>query len=173
MVVHERAVGATVEWYTPPSLFAALGLRFDLDPAAAANPTHDHVPADRKLAGWEYEDGLIEPWTGRVWLNPPYGPEAVPFIDKMVEHGNGILLVAARTETRWFQKAAASADAVCFLRDRLHFIRGTDGVQSRSSHASVLMGWGYESALAIHRADLGWTVLRGEPTWFERPEPPR
>lgn len=152
MVVHEAAVGATVEWYTPPELFVKLGIRFDLDPAAGHV---DFVPADRQI---ERVGGLDEPWVGRVWLNPPYGPQSVPFIDRMIEHANGILLVAARTETRWFQKAAASAQTVCFLRDRLHFVRGTDGLQGRSSHASVLMAWGEVSRAALWRADLGWTV---------------
>lgn len=154
MVVHERAVGATVEWYTPPSLFATLGIEFDLDPASGVR---DYVPARRKYAGWEGDDGLIEPWTGRVWLNPPYGSAMVPFVDRMIEHANGILLCAARTETRWFQKAATTADVVCFLRNRLHFVRA-DGFQARSSHASVLMGWTDACVAAIRSADLGWTA---------------
>ena len=152
MVVHERAVGATVEWYTPPTLFSALGLRFDLDPCGGRN---DHVPADFSMRG---NGGLQVRWEGRVWLNPPYGPAAVPFIERMVRHANGIMLVAARTETRWFQSSAASADVVCFLRDRLHFIRD-DGFQARSSHASVLMAWQKDCVEAIRRADLGWTVV--------------
>lgn len=153
MVVHERAVGATVEWYTPPTLFAALGLRFTLDPAGGRN---DHVPAGFSMRG---RGGLQVRWEGRVWLNPPYGPAAVPFIDRMIDHAHGVMLVAARTETRWFQRAAASADVVCFLRDRLHFIRD-DGFQARSSHASVLMGWGAECVSAISAANLGWTTWR-------------
>lgn len=153
MVVHEKAVGATVEWYTPPELFKTLGLTFDFDPASS---NRDFVPATNRLSG---HVGLNWTWRGRVWLNPPYGRAAVPFIDKMIEHANGVMLVAARTETRWFQKAAASADVVCFLRDRLHFIRH-DGYQARSTFASVLMGWTPECVSAISDADLGWTVVR-------------
>lgn len=150
MVVHERAVGATVEWFTPSSLFVALGLSFDMDPASGEG---DVVPARMKVR--RPYDGLTAEWSGRVWLNPPYGPSAVPFIERMVNHANGILLVAARTETRWFQKAASAADVVCFLRDRLHFVRA-DGYQARSSHASVLMAWGPASVDAVRRANLGW-----------------
>ena len=155
--MHERPIGATVEWYTPATLFAQLGLTFDLDPAGADN---DNVPARHKIT--DGRSGLDTPWTGRVWLNPPYGSQAVPFIERMIEHQDGLLLVAGRTETRWFQKAAVSADVVCFLRDRLHFVRG-DGFQARSSHASVLMAWGDESCRAIWNADLGWTVGRARP----------
>ena len=59
------AVARTTTWLTPRSLG-----RFDLDPCAAPGwPTADEhyiLPTD----------GLREPWTGRVWLNPPYGAEA-------------------------------------------------------------------------------------------------
>lgn len=156
MTVHEKPVGATVEWYTPPSLFAALGLTFDLDPAASTSP-YACVPAAELYH--RLHNGLVQPWYGRVWLNPPYGRDLPRFVDRMVEHGHGVMLTAARTETRWWQKAAASADVVCFLRDRLHFVRD-DGLQARSSFASTLFAWGDESVEAIRRANLGWYVVQ-------------
>jgi hypothetical protein len=152
--VHERPVGATVEWYTPPSLFDALGLTFDLDPASP-DPLPDWIPA----GSWYASNGQYADWFGRVWLNPPYGPLLPDFVDRMCRHGNGIMLTASRTETRWWQKAAQSADAVCLLRERLHFIRD-DGHQARSSHASTLFAWGEESVEALRRANLGWTTLQ-------------
>ena len=152
MTVHERPVGASVEWYTPPSLFDALGLTFDLDPASP-NPPVPWVPAKR----FYWEGGETLPWSGRVWLNPPYGPAGVPFIERMIEHGDGLLLLPARTETRIFQRAAAAADYITFLKERLHFIR-PDGHQARSSFASVLLAFGGESAQALYLAELGWSV---------------
>jgi len=155
MTVHERAVGATVEWYTPPSLFDALGLDFDLDPAASFAAAH--VPAAQFIG--KAENGLAGPWAGRVWLNPPYGPDLPAFVDRMVRHRHGVMLTASRTETRWWQQAAASADAVCLLRERLHFIRA-DGYQARSSHASTLFAWGDECVEALRRANLGWYTVQ-------------
>lgn len=156
MTVHERPVGGSVEWYTPRSLFDALGLRFDLDPASP-HPPVPWVPAGR----FYWKDGHLLPWEGRVWLNPPYGPASVPFIERMIDHNNGLLLIPARTETRIFQCAARAAEAVVFLRDRLHFVR-PDGHQSRASFASVLMIFGMDWDLrwAISRADLGWSALK-------------
>lgn len=163
MTVHERPVGASVEWYTPPSLFDALGLRFDLDPASP-DPPVPWVPADQ----FYWEDGHLLPWEGRVWLNPPYGPDAVPFIDRMIHHDQGLMLLPARTETRAFQRAAAAASYVVFLRDRLHFVR-PNGVASRASFASVLMAFGGDTDMlrAVYLADLGWsgTALRPRPYW--------
>ena len=156
MTVHERPVGATVEWYTPPELFRSLGLTFDLDPASPGKEIVPWVPADRHYT--RHDDGLSLPWRGLVWLNPPYGPAGVQFIRRMIEHNDGVMLLPARTETRVFQEALSAAYATCFLRDRLHFIRD-DGLQARSSFASVLFifgGWLFEP---LDDADLGVTVL--------------
>ena len=68
--VHEAAVGNSVEWYTPKSVFDALGVGFDLD---VCSPGLDKtwVPAERALT--IEDDGLTSPWHGFVWCNPPYG----------------------------------------------------------------------------------------------------
>jgi hypothetical protein len=161
VTVHERPVGATVEWYTPPALFDALGWDFDLDPASPGAAIVPWVPADRHLT--RADDGLAHEWQGRVWLNPPYGPPGVAFIERMLEHRNGLLLLPARTETAIFQRAMAEAEAVCFLRDRLHFIRD-DGFQARSSFGSVLFAWcrpplANLSALGHTTVGGGWKPL--------------
>jgi hypothetical protein len=175
MTAHERPVGATVEWYTPPELFEALRpglsssrygghLLFDLDPAAPLM-LPPWVPANH----WYSEHGETLPWNGRIWLNPPYGPAGVAFIDRMIAHGNGLLLLPARTETGAFQRAAAAANIVCFLRERLHFIRA-DGFQARSSFGSVLLAFGWECADALRVSNLGLTGAMGEPFGYGRRE---
>ena len=155
MTVHEAAWGATREWYTPRDVFDRLALRFDLDVASPMSGPLPWVPADRFYS--PRENGLMQPWEGRVWCNPPYGPPGVAFVHRMVEHNNGVLLVPARTETRWFQHAATHAHAVAFLRDRIHFIR-EDGLQARASFASVLMGFGPDCGNAVLAADFGWAA---------------
>jgi hypothetical protein len=152
--MHEAPRGATVEWYTPKSLFDALGLTFDLD-VASPSPPVPWVPARRFFS----QDGANAPWRGLVWCNPPYGPAAVPFIRRMAEHANGLLLLPARTETRAFQ-AALEADAVCFLRKRLSFTR-SDGFSGHSSFGSVLFAWGRVSTATLRRADLGKIFEKG------------
>lgn len=159
MTVHEAPVGATVEWYTPPSLFRDLGMAFDLDPASPGADVVPWVPARHHYTA--KDNGLIQPWYGRVWLNPPYGQPGVAFIQRMIEHGNGVMLLPARTETRIFQQSAESATAVCFLRERLHFIRA-DGRQSRASFASVLFAYG-PNALP----DLGWRTFPPQPAYIQ------
>lgn len=158
MTVHEKPWGDSREWFTPPELFDALGLRFALDPASPMSGPVPWVPADRFYS--PRENGLTSEWSGCVWLNPPYGPPLVPFVQRLVHHGDGMLLVPARTETRWFQYAANGADTLTFLRDRLWFTRA-DGFRGRASHASVLMAFGTVCSDALYDADLGWTVQGG------------
>lgn len=152
MVVHDAAVGATVEWYTPASLFDRLGAQFDLDPAGA---DADRVPASRKFD--RADDGLSRTWAGHVWLNPPYGPAGVAFIDRMIAHGDGLLLLPSRTETAVYQRALGAATVTCFLRERLWFTRG-DGFRGRSSFGSTLFAFGAWAADVLVDADLGHVI---------------
>ena len=102
--------GQTDVWLTPPEIIQALG-PFDLDPCAA-------VDQPWSTAGKHYtkqDDGLAQDWDGFVWCNPPFGPEAAVWLDRLSTHGTGIGLTPARTETRWFVKYVwGRADAVLF-----------------------------------------------------------
>ena len=57
--VHERPVGATVEWYTPPELFDALGLTFDLDPAASFGAPWTNLGASATFGEYGYARSTI------------------------------------------------------------------------------------------------------------------
>lgn len=142
-----------VEWYTPPIVFQALGLEFDLDPAAptGGNP---NVPAARWYSLAENGDGLSLPWEGRIWLNPPYSGAAASWMRKMAEHGNGVALVNAHVETKWFHEVASSATTVGFVRGRIAFFRpdGTRG--GRASVNSVFLAWGEDNAQALEQSGL-------------------
>lgn len=98
-------------WLTPPSILEALG-DFDLDPCAAI-----HRPWDTARHHYTAEDdGLSRPWFGRIWLNPPYGKELPVWLKRLAQHGDGISLVAARTETRWFHDLIwEAADGILFF----------------------------------------------------------
>jgi hypothetical protein len=152
---YESAVGATHEWYTPPALFEAIGMTFDLDPCSPMAGPVPWVPAKRFYNATD--NGLVQPWEGRAWVNPPYGPMLPKFLHRLVEHGDGIALIPARTETRAFQAAAPRASTICFLRDRVHFIR-QDGLQARSTYPSVLLAFGPECGAYLAGTNLGWTV---------------
>ncbi len=127
------------EWLTPPEIVQALG-PFDLDPCSPiARPW---ATAQRH---YTIEDnGLLLPWTGRVWLNPPYGRELILWLEKMAEHRQGVALTFARTETSAFQRFVwPIADSMLFLAGRLHF-HHVDGSRAgmNGGAPSVLIAYG-------------------------------
>ena len=97
--VHETAVSNSVEWYTPKSVFDALGVGFDLD---VCSPGLDKTWVPAECALTIADDGLTSPWHGFVWCNPPYGKGIDKWINRMAEHNNGIALLPARPDTAWF-----------------------------------------------------------------------
>jgi DNA (cytosine-5)-methyltransferase 1 len=120
--VHEPPAGGSPEWYTPPEVFGALGIEFDLDPCAPPLPRAHWIPARRRIS--LPDDGMQAPWSGRVWLNPPYAVETARWVSRLAEHGDGISLTFTRTDTPWWQRALGMADAVCFVAGRVEFIPG-------------------------------------------------
>jgi phage N-6-adenine-methyltransferase len=114
---------ASCEWPTPPELFAALDARygpFTLDPCA----TPDNAKCARYFT--RADDGLAQPWTGRVFMNPPYGSGMADWMRKAWESAESgsaevvVCLVRASTDTRWWHDYAAHGE-VEFLRRRVRF----------------------------------------------------
>lgn len=155
---HEPNVGATDEWYTPPSYFDAIGLTFDLDPCS---PGPDHwVPARRVYT--MADDGLSKQWSGLVWMNPPFGGRngQVPWLKKFMDHGNGIALVAARTSSGWFHEYAVRAETLLFPRGKTKFHRPDGSIGRSPGTGVVLIGMGAVANDALRKSDLGlWLPL--------------
>lgn len=128
--------GATDVWLTPPTIVNALG-PFDLDPCAAEGQPWQTAENQWTCCGLDY------PWSGFVWCNPPFS-NAQTWLNRLAEHGNGIGLCAARTETRWFVNAVwGNADSILFLHGRPYFHKpdGTKG-NANSGVPICLIGYG-------------------------------
>jgi len=140
---HQGAKMMKDEWLTPPSILEALGL-FDLDPCAPVNRPWDTAKNHYTVL----DDGLIQPWHGRVWCNPPYGLRASAWLKKLAEHGNGIALIFARTETAmFFDHVWPKASALLFINGRLHFHHSNgDRAKANSGAPSVLIAYGATEA---------------------------
>ncbi len=155
---HQRAYeGRTNEWLTPPAILRALG-PFDLDPCAPIDR-----PWDMATEHFTVEDnGLRRQWHGRVWLNPPYGPQTERWLRRIAEHGNGIALIFARTETEMFHRHGwCKADAMLFLRGRLHF-HLPDGTRAKSNAGgpSVLIAYGGANVDSLKESGIKGQLVR-------------
>ena len=139
------AGGGDVEWYTPPEL---------VELARQAMGGIDTDPASSEMAqGWvkarvfytQEDDGLAQPWHGRVWLNPPYKPELIKaFAAKLAAELDACATQACwlsptnATDTAWCQALMARASAACLLKGRVKFISSGGDAQS-SAWASMVL----------------------------------
>jgi site-specific DNA-methyltransferase (adenine-specific) len=126
---------ATDEWKTPPSLFARLNrrYRFTLDPCATTENALCPLYFTRE------QDGLKQDWGAhRVFCNPPYGRTIGAWARKCFEASlQGalvVLLVHARTDTRWFHDWVQRKAKIYFLRGRIRF----GGAESGAPFPSML-----------------------------------
>lgn len=147
------------EWLTPPHVLAALG-KFDLDPCAPRVRPWSTAAKHYTIN----DNGLQQPWNGRVWLNPPYGIEAVKWLQRLSGHGDGIALAFARTETAlFFPWVWEHAAAFLFIRGRLHF-HFVDGrrAEANSGAPSMLIAYGESNADCLKNCGLPGKFLRNQ-----------
>lgn len=108
-------------WETPQDFFDKLNdeFHFTLDVAAS-----DH---NAKCYHYytKHEDGLKMPWHGVVWCNPPYGREIGKWVKKAYFEAilgtTVVMLIPARTDTKWFHDYILGKAEVRFIRGRLKF----------------------------------------------------
>lgn len=148
---HESAASGSGEWLTPPSVIAALGT-FDLDPCSPG----DRRPWDTAKVHYDAEqNGLRQPWEGRVWLNPPYSNSG-PWLARLAEHGHGTALIFARTETAiWHEHVWQRATGILFLHGRLsfHYVNGKRA-KANAGAPSALIAYGEPDYEALVNAPL-------------------
>lgn len=138
------------EWLTPPEIISKLGV-FDLDPCSPINrpwataKTHFNVN----------DDGLQQKWFGRVWCNPPYGTQTKKWLHKCVEHGNCLVFIFARTDTKmFFDYVWSNADALLFLKGRVSFCNVQGVKQGTAGAPSVLIAYGRNNAEILKNSGL-------------------
>jgi hypothetical protein len=151
MALHEQCVGATDEWYTPPRVFVALDCdAFDMDVASPGQEVTPWIPARRFLTC----HGLTAPWSGFVWMNPPFGPRngIIPWLNKFFTHGDGIALTPDRTSAPWWQAAAVRAQLMLFVGGKIRFIDANGAPGVSPAQGTTLMAVGTQGCEALHRA---------------------
>lgn len=109
-------------WATPQWLFDELDAEFGFDLDACATP--DNAKCKRFFT--PEQDGLKQNWKNTVWCNPPYGRQIGQWVKKAHDSAavNGavvVMLLPARTDTRWFHDYIYGKAEVRFLRGRIKF----------------------------------------------------
>ena len=112
------------EFATPGKIWRPLARAvdgFDLDPASGA----ESAPiADDRLT--REDDGLVKPWYGDVFLNPPWSTNGdasakEEWLSKVrneiqrQEVRRIVVLLPVDTSTHWFHDHVVDADALCFV----------------------------------------------------------
>ena len=159
---HQTTVGRSQIHITPKWIIDRLG-PFDLDPAAA-----DPRPWDCATVNYtEIDDGLRQPWRGRIWLNPPFDRyEVGAWIRKLATHGCGTSLLHARTEAGWFEPIWESATAILFMADRIKFYRPDGSEQPANSGAPpVLIAFGDDDAKRLRDSGIAGSFVANW-TWL-------
>lgn len=113
----------TDDWATPQDVFDLLNdsFHFTLDPAASES--------NHKCSRYftKKQDGLKQSWKDEVvFCNPPYGREIGKWVKKAwEEHQNNhvkiVMLLPARTDTKWFHEYIYHKADIEFIKGRLKF----------------------------------------------------
>ena len=141
--------GTSDDYYTPPSIFEALNLQFDLDVAGPPGGV-PWIPATKTLT--VVDDGLATPWIGRVWCNPPF-TNIPPWADKLIQHNNAIAIFGI-SKSKWCRKVWEAADGIILLPD-LKYIRHC-GKKVSIMPTTMLVGFGADNVKAMRQSNLGF-----------------
>lgn len=112
----------TPEWETPQDVFDVLDERYGpflLDVCA----TDQNAKCERYFT--KKENGLVQAWSAKNWMSPPYGRSIAEWIRKAsqeAEQGRQtVSLLPARVDTRWFHDYIYGQHEKHFLCGRLKF----------------------------------------------------
>ena len=136
------------DWYTPAWVFDGLGMTFDVD-VAAPDGGAPNVPSRTHYT--VADDGLLQPWHGYVWCNPPYSAPTA-WCRRWAEHEpGGCLLIRADLSTGGPFVAWTAAHAAWVPRKRLQFVSAAGHPSGAVNFSTVLLGRGAEAVAAMRR----------------------
>jgi len=114
------------DWYTPSQYIDAARIvmgSIDTDPASSEK-AQETVMAKQFFTA--EQDGLVQDWSGSVWINPPFS-DVLPFAEKLISHlesgevTQAIVLTNNNTDTLWWHKMAELSAGICFTKGRISF----------------------------------------------------
>ena len=151
---------ATGEWYTPQEVFDAMAIEFDIDVASPGRKVVPWIPAKKHYT--KRDDGLKQPWYGCVWANPHFGLRhgILDWINKFIEHGDGVALVPDYTSAGWWQHLVGNADAVLHVSPKIKFEPQHGGGNALGSTLVAIGPTGVRALQNAERAGRGVCCYR-------------
>lgn len=105
-------------WETPQDFFDGLNKEFGFDLDVCALP--ENAKCERYFT--PEKDGLDQEWKGTVWCNPPYGKQVGKWVEKAYKSNcTVVMLLPARTDTKWFHDYIYRKAEIRFVKGRLKF----------------------------------------------------
>lgn len=109
------------EWETPLDLFEELNQEFEFKTDVCALP--HNAKCDTYFT--PQMDGLSMEWKDVCWCNPPYGKDIYKWVQKAYQSAQKsatvVMLLPARTDTRWFHEYIYGKAEIRFIKGRLKF----------------------------------------------------
>lgn len=135
------------ERYTPRWLLdAARQVLGGIDLDVASNEI-----AQRSVQATRYysqaDNGLIQPWAGRIWCNPPYS-DPLPWVERLIGfHRAGdvpaaLLLLNVATTPAWARLLWGGGYPVCLFFSRIQFVKADGTVDGRNNSDQFLWYFG-------------------------------
>ena len=109
---------ATDLWETPQDFFDKLNEEFCFETDVCALPENAKC---KKFYSPE-QNGLLQNWGGNCWCTPPYGSKIGEWVKKASESkATVVMLLPARTATKWFHDYIYNKAEIRFIKGRLKF----------------------------------------------------
>lgn len=147
------------DWETPQDLFEKLNEEFHFTLDAAANEKN----AKCAIYYTEKEDALKQNWNNEIiWCNPPYGKKIKSFVEKafytwlQYPKTTVVMLLPARTDTKWFHDYVYKRAEIRFLKGRLHFSNS----KNAAPFPSMVAIWEHKEMQAQRLQEL-WRWING------------
>ena|SRR5215472_8502640 len=119
---HLESCWRTPKWLVDRIRDDIFGGVIDLDPC-----TDDTNPTSARRFYTPVNDGILQPWynAATIYVNPPYGKTIGKWVTKAVlterSRSRIVVLVPARTDSKWAQLLLANMTNALFFRGRLSF----------------------------------------------------
>ena len=127
-----------MEWETPQELFNKVNKEFNFDIDVCASAENTKCSKYYSIQ----DNGLEQTWSGVCWCNPPYGREIIKWVKKAYESSlEGavvVMLIPARTDTKWFHQYVYGKAELRFIKGRTKF-KKNGKVLNSSTFPSMLV----------------------------------